>query len=122
MFIALIILNALLALAFIGSGGMKVVTPIPRLSERGMTFVDRFPTAFTRFIGLAEVIGGIGLILPVVTGVAPVLTPIAALGLAVIMIGAIVIHVRHREPVIPVVVLTLLSLASAVLGFLYIAS
>ncbi|WP_187976448.1 DoxX family protein [Mycetocola sp. JXN-3] len=122
MFIALIILNALLALVFIGSGGMKAVSPIPRLSERGMTFVDRYPTAFTRFIGIVEVLGGIGLILPVVTGVAPILTPIAAVGLAIIMIGAIVIQVRHSEPVIPVVVLTLLSLASAVLGFVYVAA
>ncbi|UCR90043.1 DoxX family protein [Mycetocola spongiae] len=121
MFIALIILNSLLALVFIGSGGMKTFAPIPMLAARGMNFVNHYPAAAVRLIGAAEVLGGLGLLLPLLTGIAPLLTPIAAIGLAIIMAGAIWEHARHRESIVPVLALTVLSAASAVLGFLWIA-
>ncbi|MCU1442357.1 MAG: putative rane protein [Cryobacterium sp.] len=69
-----------------------------------------------KLIGLAEVLGAIGLILPVLTGIAPVLSPIAGIGLAAIMIGAAVVHVRRNEaPGLPIGLAVLVA-AAAVLG------
>lgn len=48
-------------------------------------------------IGAVEVLGAIGLVLPPLVGVAPVLVPVAAIGLAVVMLGAVTVHMRHRE-------------------------
>jgi len=62
-----------------------------------------------KWIGLAEVLGALGLVLPWLLGIVPVLTPLAALGLAATMGGAIMIHYRRNEPVaVPAVLLTLL--------------
>ncbi|WP_228379675.1 DoxX family protein [Pseudarthrobacter enclensis] len=72
-------------------------------------------------IGLLEIIGALGLILPLITGIAPALTPAAGLGLAVVMLGAVVVHQRRHEPVIPPAVLAVLSIAAAVLGFVILA-
>jgi uncharacterized membrane protein YphA (DoxX/SURF4 family) len=60
------------------------------------------------------------LILPLAVNIAPVLTPIAAIGLAVVMIGAAVTHVRRKESYLTQIVLLLLSVVSAVLGFIVI--
>ncbi|MEU2039025.1 DoxX family protein [Nocardia niwae] len=51
-----------------------------------------------RLIGVAELAGGLGMILPDVTGIATVLTPLAATGLAIIMVAAIAVHIRRGEP------------------------
>ena len=56
-----------------------------------------YPKGFLQFIGLCELLGGLGLILPWWLGIAPVLTPLAALGLSIIMLGAMVTHVRAGE-------------------------
>lgn len=56
-----------------------------------------YPKSFLQFIGLCELSGGLGLILPWWLGIAPILTPLAAAGLAVIMVGAVVTHARERE-------------------------
>ena len=58
---------------------------------------NTFSKGFLQFIGVCELLGGIGLILPWWLGIAPVLTPLAATGLTIIMIGAVVSHVRARE-------------------------
>jgi hypothetical protein len=63
----------------------------------------------TTFIGISELAGGLGLILPQATHTAPVLTPLAALGLAIIMILAIGFHLRRKEPATAAVVLLILS-------------
>jgi len=80
---ALWIVQGLLALIFVFSGGLKLVLPLEKLAG---------PVAlsgpFLRFIGVAEVLGGIGLILPGLLGIRPGLTPLAAAGLVIIMIGA----------------------------------
>jgi uncharacterized membrane protein YphA (DoxX/SURF4 family) len=120
-FVILLILNILLAVAFIVSGGMKVARPATALKTTGMVWVDDFTPPSVKLIGAAEVVGGIGLILPLVTNVAAVLSPIAAVALAVIMVGAVVVHVRRAEGFVPAAVLAVLSIASAVLGFLYLA-
>jgi uncharacterized membrane protein YphA (DoxX/SURF4 family) len=84
---ALWIVQALLALIFLFSGGMKVVLPIEALLKQ---MPLPLPGLFLRFIGVCEVLGAIGLILPGLLHIRPGLTPLAAAGLVIIMIGATV--------------------------------
>ena len=83
---ALWIVQVLLALMFLFVGGMKLVLPLDKL-----TGPVELPGWFTRFIGVAEVLGAIGLILPSLLRIKPWLTPLAAVGLVLIMIGAIAV-------------------------------
>jgi DoxX-like family len=83
---ALWVVQALLALLFLFAGGMKLVLPVAE-----MTKDTPLPGWFMRFIGVAEVLGAIGLILPGLLGIRPGLTPLAAAGLVLIMIGATVV-------------------------------
>jgi hypothetical protein len=80
--------QGLLALLFLFAGGMKLVMPL-----EGMAGPIALPGWFIRFIGVAEVLGAIGLILPQLLRIRPVLTPTAAAGLVIIMAGATVITV-----------------------------
>ena len=84
--IALWIVQALLAALFLFAGGMKLITPIEEMTKQ-----IPMPGWFLHFIGLAEVLGAIGLIAPWLTGIRPGLTPLAAVGLVIIMIGATVV-------------------------------
>ena len=83
---ALWIVQGLLALLFLFAGGMKLAMPIEEMTKQ-----MPLPGWFLRFIGVAEVLGGLGLILPSLTGIRPGLTPLAAAGLVIIMIGATVL-------------------------------
>ena len=83
---ALWIVQGLLALIFLFAGGMKLVLPLEKL-----TGPIPLPGLFMRFIGVAEVLGAIGLILPGLLRIRPGLTPLAAAGLVIIMIGATVL-------------------------------
>jgi hypothetical protein len=83
---ALWIVQGLLALLFLFAGGMKLVVPLEKLAGS-----VPLPGPFMRFIGVAEVLGAIGLILPGLLRIRPGLTPLAASGLVIIMIGATVI-------------------------------
>jgi hypothetical protein len=83
---ALWIVQGLLALLFLWAGGMKLVLPLEQLSGP-----IALPGWFVRFIGVAEVLGAIGLILPGLLRLRPGLTPLAAAGLVAIMIGATVL-------------------------------
>ena len=65
-------------------------------------------------------IGAFGLILPLATGIAPILAVLAGTGIAIIMIGAVVVHLRRKESAAPALVLAVLGVASAVLGFLVV--
>ncbi len=120
MLIALWIINALLALAFLAAGTMKALRPKEALLASGMTWAEDFRPATVKTIGILEVLGALGLILPLLLGIAPILAPIAAVGLFVIMMGATVVHLRRHEKPVPTVVLALLSAVSAVLGFLVV--
>ena len=80
------LVQGVLALLFLFAGGMKLVLPIDML--KGPVSL---PGPFLRFIGVAEVLGGVGLVLPWLLRMAPRLTPLAAAGLAIIMAGATVI-------------------------------
>jgi len=83
---ALWIVQALLALLFLFAGGTKLVLPLEQLQGP-----VPLPGAFVRFIGVAEVLGALGLVLPGLLRIRPGLTPLAAAGLVIIMIGATVI-------------------------------
>ena len=90
--IALWIVQALLAALFLFAGGMKLVLPIEEMTKQ-----MPMPGLFLRFIGVAEVLGAIGLILPGLTRIRPGLTPLAGAGLAIIMIGATVTTLASGE-------------------------
>ena len=92
--IALWTVQAFLAAIFAGSGLYKGTQPRQRIVESGQTGVVWYSLPFIRFIAIAELAGAAGLILPWLTGYARVLTPLAAVGLAVIMVGAGVSHAR----------------------------
>src|SRR2546428_13101366 len=79
------IVQGLLALLFLGAGGIKLVLPLEKL-----TGPIPLPGPFLRFIGVAEVLGGVGLILPGVLRIRPGLTPLAAVGLVILMVRATV--------------------------------
>jgi hypothetical protein len=63
-----------------------------------LPWVEDFSQGTVRFIGIMELLGALGLILPAATGIAPILTPIAATGLAVMMVLAAATHIRRKEP------------------------
>ena len=84
--VALWIIQALLAILFIFAGGSKLVMPIEKMQDP-----IALPGPLLRFIGVAELTGGVGLILPWLLRIRPGLTPLAALGLIIIMAGAVVI-------------------------------
>jgi putative oxidoreductase len=94
--IALWVIQILLALAFLLAGVPKATQPIPTLSKR-LTWAKDVPAPFVRFIGVAEILGALGLILPALTGILPWLTVAAAIGLAVIMVAAIIFHILRGE-------------------------
>ena len=96
MIIALWIVQGLLALVFLLSGFMKGFTPLEGL-KKNMTWVSATPPVLVRLLGIAEILGAIGLILPQLTGFAPWLTIAAAIGLLIVMVGAIVLHASRKE-------------------------
>jgi len=90
--------QALLAVVFVYSGALKVSQPREKLLEMGQTGVAVFPVPLLRFVASCELLGAVGVIVPRLTDTAPVLTPLAAAGFAVIMVGAIAAHARLHEP------------------------
>lgn len=120
MTIALWIVNIILALMIGMAGVMKTLTPRQKLGEK-MAWVEDFTAPGVKAIGIAEVLGAIGLIVPLATGILPILTPIAAVCLAVLMIGAVIVHIRRSEPFMPSLVLAVLAIVSAALGFIVVA-
>jgi hypothetical protein len=88
------IVQGLLALIFLFTGGTKLILPIEVLTEQ-----TPLPGLFVRFLGVAEVLGAIGLILPGLLRIWPVLTPLAASGLVIIVTGATVLTLVGVVPV-----------------------
>ena len=111
--VVLWVLQAFLGLAFIWSGVPKAIRDRGQLLER-MPYVEDLSDAQVTAIGILEVAAGLGVILPAVTGIVPVLTPIAALGLVVVMAGAALLHVRRSEPLGVVMTVILGALAAVV--------
>src|SRR5947209_6260152 len=94
--IVLWIVQGLVALAFLLAGFMKAFMPVETL-KKNMAWVNAVPASFVRFIGVAELLGAIGLILPAATGIAPWLTIAAAAGLVVTQVSASIFHASRRE-------------------------
>ena len=87
------IVQVLLALLFLFTGGTKLILPLEVLTEQ-----FPLPGLFVRFLGVAEVLGAIGLILPGLLHIRPGLTPLAAAGLVIIMTGATVLTLAGVAP------------------------
>ena len=107
--VALWIVQGLLAFAFIAAGAMKLFA---YEKYKAMSEKKNGPTGLTRglvtFIGVAEIAGSLGIVLPMATNIAPSLSPWAAVGLSTIMLLAIGFHVRrHESPVVPVILFLL---------------
>ena len=91
--VVLWILQVLLALLFLFAGGTKLIMPLDVLLQQGSPNQVMFPGWFIRFIGVCEVLGALGLVLPGLFKTRQYLTPLAALGLAVIMVGAVIVTI-----------------------------
>ena len=94
--IALWIVAGLLALAFLLAGVMKATRPLDAL-KKNMTWVTSVPPWFVRFIGVAEILAVIGLIVPAVTGIQQWLVAAAAGGLVIVMLSAAFFHAGRKE-------------------------
>ena len=112
--VALWIIAGLLAAVFALAGLMKLVQPKDKLAASGMAWTEDFSAGAIKGIGALEVLGAIGLILPAALDIVPVLTPLAATGLAVTMLGAAIVHARRKETQLIVPNIVLLVLAAVV--------
>jgi hypothetical protein len=124
MIVAYFILAAVLAFLSLATGLMKIVRPKEKLLAMGKPFawVEDFTPRQIQLLGALEVLGAIGVILPMALRVVPVLGPIAALGLAVLQAGAFVVHVRRGEKPYLNMVIFALAGATAVVGFFALAA
>ncbi|HEV7583613.1 MAG TPA: DoxX family protein [Mycobacterium sp.] len=97
--IAVWIASGLLAAAYLFVGGTKVLTPKERLAKNPSmaAAAEALSATSIKLIGGIEVAGALGLILPWLTGIEPILTPVAAVGLALLQVGAAVFHGRRAE-------------------------
>jgi uncharacterized membrane protein YphA (DoxX/SURF4 family) len=114
------IVAGVLAALFLAAGGNKLVQSKEKLAKNpNFGWTEDFSQGTLRLIGTAEVLGALGLILPAALDIAPILTPLAACGLAIIMIGAIITHTRRKEyqPVMINTVLLVLALLVAIFRF-----
>jgi hypothetical protein len=109
--VALWVVQGLLAALFVFAGVMKLILPI-----EAMAGPVALPGPFLRFIGVAELLGGLGLVLPTLLRIRPVLTPLAAAGLIVIMVGAAVVSAIGSPAAATVPVLIGLLLGFIVYG------
>lgn len=94
--IAAWIIQILLALAFALAGWQKIVTPTEKFPE-AMVVTRNLSVPVRRTVGVLEVAAAVGLILPMLTGILPILTPLAAAGLILTMIGAIFANISARQ-------------------------
>ena len=93
---ALWLIQGLLAAFFIMPGAMKLVTPDDKMRERLKAGPEKSLLPF-RMLGMLEVLGSIGIILPYWTGILPILTPLSAVGFAIVMVGAVVVHAKQDD-------------------------
>ena len=94
--ITLWIAAGVLAVAFLAAGGVKVSTPRAKLQER-MAWVEDFTDGQVKAIGAVELLGAIGVVVPGILKIVPILVPLAATGLAITMVLAFVMHARRGE-------------------------
>jgi len=96
MTIVLWIVQGLVALAFLLAGVMKTFMPLEGL-KKNMAWVGNVPAGLVRFIGIVEILGALGLVLPKLTKILPQLTIAAAIGLILVMVSAVVFHATRKE-------------------------
>jgi uncharacterized membrane protein YphA (DoxX/SURF4 family) len=111
--VALWIIAVLLAVLFLASGAVKLARPKEKLLP-SMPALENFSSGSIKTIGALEVLAAVGLILPAALDIAPVLVPLAALGLALLMAGAFITHLVRRETQGLAVTLVLLAISAFV--------
>jgi uncharacterized membrane protein YphA (DoxX/SURF4 family) len=115
--IVLWVLASLLAAVFLAAGSMKLSQPVDKLVASGFGWAQKVPVGAT--LGTLEVLGALGLILPAVLGIAPVLVPLAAGGVVLVMVGAIGVHQREGEwPAVAVTLVLLIAVGVRRVGSL----
>ena len=117
MTIALWIAIGILVLANLAVGLMKLIRPKEKLAGMGEPFawVNDFTQGQIRLIAVAELVGVVGLVLPRLTGILPWVSGAAAIGLALVQVGAIATHVRRKEAaIVPNIVLLVLAVLVAI--------
>jgi uncharacterized membrane protein YphA (DoxX/SURF4 family) len=96
--IVLWILAGVLAFAFLAAGSMKLAQPKEKLAASpNMAWTQDFSPGMIKTIGGLEVLAAVGLVLPAALGIVPVLVPLAAVGLVLLMVGAAITHARRKE-------------------------
>ena len=103
-----------LAAAFLAAGAMKLTQPKEKLAQSGMGWTEDFSPGAIKAIGALELLAAIGLILPAALDIVPDLVPVAAVGLVLLMLGAVVTHLRRKEGQMVVVNVVLIALAAFV--------
>lgn len=110
--LALWIIAGFLAAVFLFAGSTKLFMSREELAEApGGGWVLDFSAGFVKALGAVEILGAVGLILPGLLGIAPVLVPLAAVGLATIMVGAAIVTYRRHESIHVLVDVTYLAMA-----------
>lgn len=113
---AIWILQVLLALVFLAAGATKIFTPIADMADM-MAWTAAVPALLVRFAGVAELAGGLGLLLPWLTGIQPQLVRMAAGGLVLTMIGAVITHVVIGDPFSEAMPSLVLGILAAILAY-----
>lgn len=112
---ALWIIAGLLAVVFLIGGAVKLIMPKEKIAASSFGgWAEDFSAGTVKTIGVLEVLAAAGLILPAVTGIAPVLVPLAAVGLVAVMVGAMITHLRRHEATQALANLAYLALAVVV--------
>jgi hypothetical protein len=115
--VVLWIVTGVLAAMYLAAGLTKVSQPREKLAAGQMGWAADFSDGAVKGIGAVELLGAIGLILPWALGIATILTPLAATGLVIVQVGAIVVHVRRKETkALPINVVLLLLAAFVAIG------
>ena len=113
------IVKGLLALLFVMVGAMKLTMPKTALLEKGMKGLAEISEQQIKGIGFLEILGGVGVILPGLLNFYPVLSGVAAIGLALTMVVAMLVHVKLKLPAAPNVILLALCLFVVYAEFLF---
>ena len=95
--ITLWIIQGLLAFVFLMAGIMKLTTPKDKLRDKVGDWVDGVSDTTIQGIGLAEFLGAVGVILPMLVGVVEIMTPVAAIGLSLTMVAGMALHAKRKE-------------------------
>ncbi|WP_063043419.1 DoxX family protein [Nocardia pseudovaccinii] len=113
--IVLWVIASLLAAVFLGSGLAKLVQSKDKLASSGMGWAEDFSPGMIKILGILQLAGAVGLLVPAILDTAPILVPLAALGLAIMMAGAAIVHRRRHDDLKMITLnLVLLILAAVV--------